>query len=55
MARWEWWPAGEGAEDELSFPKGAEITEVSVENDDWYSGAYMGAHGLVPSKRVRIG
>jgi len=50
---WSWYPA-EGADDELLFPKGAELREVKDVNGDWFHGSYMGGAGLFPSPYVRI-
>ncbi|KAI1505535.1 hypothetical protein F5X99DRAFT_368389 [Biscogniauxia marginata] len=52
-AVWSWYPAP-GAEDELLFPKGAEVREVEDVNGDWFFGAYMGAKGLFPAPYVRV-
>ncbi|KAG6011186.1 hypothetical protein E4U54_008224 [Claviceps lovelessii] len=52
-ARWAWYPQA-GSEDELLFPKGAEIREVEDVNGDWFSGTYMGAKGLFPAPYVRV-
>ena len=52
-AEWSWYPAV-GAEDELMFPKGAEIRECRNVNDDWFHGTYMGKRGLFPSPYVRV-
>ncbi|KXJ94518.1 hypothetical protein Micbo1qcDRAFT_159703, partial [Microdochium bolleyi] len=41
VAGWSWYPA-QKAEDELMFPRGAELREVQDINGDWYSGSYMG-------------
>ncbi|KAF5501003.1 E3 ubiquitin-protein ligase CHFR [Colletotrichum siamense] len=49
-AAWAWFPK---AEDELMFPKGAEIREIEDVNGDWFFGVYMGAKGLFPSPYVR--
>ncbi|KAL0931921.1 RING finger domain-containing protein [Colletotrichum truncatum] len=49
-AAWPWFPK---AEDELMFPKGAEIREIEDVNGDWFFGVYMGAKGLFPSPYVR--
>lgn len=51
VARWAWYPA-EGAEDELLFPKGAEIREIEDVNGEWFHGVYMGAKGLFPAPYV---
>jgi hypothetical protein len=49
-AVWSWFPK---AEDELLFPKGAEIREIENVNGDWFFGCYMGASGLFPAPYVR--
>ncbi|KAK3617187.1 hypothetical protein LTR56_025467 [Elasticomyces elasticus] len=40
-------------EDDLAFPKNADIAEVKEEAADWYSGVYRGKLGLFPSSHVR--
>jgi hypothetical protein len=52
-ARWSYYPAEE-MEDEILFPKYAEIREVQVMNDEWYWGVYAGAKGMLPASRVKI-
>ncbi|PSR94453.1 hypothetical protein BD289DRAFT_504134 [Coniella lustricola] len=52
VAGWAWYPA-EGVEDELLFPKGAEIMEIDDANGEWYYGLYMGNRGLFPSNYVK--
>lgn len=52
-ALWAWYPEG-GVEDELTFPRGAEITEGENINDDWFWGCYAGATGLFPGTHVRV-
>ncbi|KAJ9154944.1 RING finger domain-containing protein [Pleurostoma richardsiae] len=52
-ARWAWYPAP-GADDELLFPRGAEIREIEDVNGEWYHGVYMGTKGLFPAPYVRI-
>lgn len=52
-AKWAYLPQ-EGVEDELSFPKGAEIREVEDINGDWFWGCYAGAKGLFPASYVRV-
>ncbi|KAI9049310.1 hypothetical protein LZ554_007154 [Drepanopeziza brunnea f. sp. 'monogermtubi'] len=52
VAQWSWYPAP-GADDELLFPKGAEVRECRNVNDDWYHGTYMGKRGLFPSPYVK--
>ncbi|KAL2164705.1 hypothetical protein VTH06DRAFT_3922 [Thermothelomyces fergusii] len=51
VAGWGWTPAA-GVEDELLFPRGAEILEVEDVNGEWYHGFYMGAQGLFPAPYV---
>jgi len=53
VALWSWYPA-EGANDELLFPKGAELREVTDVNTDWFHGTYMGKRGLFPAPYARI-
>jgi hypothetical protein len=53
-AGWSWYPQV-GSEDELLFPKGAEIREIEDVNGDWFFGTYMGAKGLFPAPYVRVG
>lgn len=52
-AIWSWYPAPD-ADDELMFPRGAEIREVEDVNGDWCYGSYMGVHKLFPTPYVRI-
>ncbi|KAF2477527.1 uncharacterized protein BDR25DRAFT_299441 [Lindgomyces ingoldianus] len=47
QALWSYFP-GEGVEDELGFPKNAEIREVEDINGDWFWGVYAGCKGLFP-------
>ncbi|KAM7191383.1 E3 ubiquitin-protein ligase [Naviculisporaceae sp. PSN 640] len=54
MAGWSWYPQP-GADDELMFPKGAEIVEIEDVNGDWCHGFYMGGRGLFPAPYVRFG
>jgi hypothetical protein len=51
LAKWAWYPAA-GAEDELLFPKGAEVREIEDVNGEWFHGVYMGAKGLFPAPYV---
>lgn len=51
LARWGYWPDA-GDEDELGFPRGAEIREAANVNGDWYWGVYNGAKGLFPAAYV---
>ncbi|KAA6409050.1 MAG: Glycoside hydrolase deacetylase [Lasallia pustulata] len=46
-ARWAFWPR-EGVEDELGFPKGADVVEAEDVNGGWWMGRYCGKGGLVP-------
>ncbi|KJZ74050.1 hypothetical protein HIM_06499 [Hirsutella minnesotensis 3608] len=52
-ARWSWYPNAK-ADDELLFPKGAEVREVEDVNGDWFFGTYMGSKGLFPAPYVRL-
>ncbi|KAI9166756.1 hypothetical protein HJFPF1_02870 [Paramyrothecium foliicola] len=52
-AKFAWYPAA-GADDELLFPRGAEIKEIEDINGDWFFGTYMGAKGLFPAPYVRL-
>ncbi|KAI1828369.1 hypothetical protein F4861DRAFT_179304 [Xylaria intraflava] len=52
-AVWPWYPAPD-ADDELMFPRGAEVREIEDVNGDWCFGSYMGAKGLFPTPYVRI-
>jgi hypothetical protein len=52
-AIWSWYPEEE-VEDELVFPRGADITEAENINDDWFWGCYAGRTGLFPGSRVKI-
>lgn len=53
VAIWGWYPTAD-AEDELLFPKGAEIKECKDVNTDWYFGTYMGKTGLFQANYVRV-
>jgi hypothetical protein len=53
VALWRWYPAPE-ADDELLFPKGAEIRECKDTNGDWFYGTYMGKEGLFPTPYVKV-
>jgi len=44
----------EEATDELTFPRGAEITEVVNINGDWAWGIYCRAGGLFPANYGRV-
>ncbi|KAL2819799.1 hypothetical protein BJX63DRAFT_381760 [Aspergillus granulosus] len=52
-AMWSWIPE-ERDQDELLFPRGAEITEAENINDDWYWGCYAGVTGLFPGSHVTV-
>ncbi|KAM3566965.1 hypothetical protein ARSEF4850_000136 [Beauveria asiatica] len=52
-AKWAWFPREE-ADDELLFPRGAEIREAEDVNGDWFFGVYMSAKGLFPSGYGRV-
>lgn len=55
LALWGWWPQdGKAGENELAFPKWAEIRECEDVNGDWYAGVYCGDRGLFPSAYVRF-
>lgn len=53
VAKWAWYPAA-GAEDELLFPRGAEIREIDDVNGEWFHGVYMGAKGVFPAPYVLL-
>ncbi|KAK8057702.1 hypothetical protein PG996_011639 [Apiospora saccharicola] len=53
IANWSWYPQA-GSEDELLFPRGAEVLEVEDVNSDWFFGCYMGSTGLFPAPYVRV-
>lgn len=53
QARWSYFP-GEENEDELFFPRGAEIKEVDDVNDEWFWGSYAGRTGLFPGSHVAV-
>lgn len=50
-ALWSWYPE-EDVQDELVFPRGADIKEVENINDDWFWGCYAGRTGLFPGAHV---
>lgn len=52
-ALWSWYPEEE-VQDELVFPRGAEIKEVENINDDWFWGCYAGRTGLFPGAHVVV-
>lgn len=41
-------------QDELAFPKNAEIREAEQVNKDWFWGVYAGQKGLFPGNHVRV-
>ncbi|EUC35751.1 hypothetical protein COCCADRAFT_89977 [Bipolaris zeicola 26-R-13] len=51
LARWAYWP-DDGVDDELAFPRGAEIREAADINGDWYWGVYCGVGKLFPANHV---
>ncbi|MCJ1290534.1 hypothetical protein MMC34_002073 [Xylographa carneopallida] len=53
VALWTYLPQ-EGATDELSFPKGAEIREAEDINGDWFWGCYAGTKALFPAPYVKV-
>ncbi|KAK8076419.1 hypothetical protein PG994_003691 [Apiospora phragmitis] len=53
VAKWSWYPQA-GSNDELLFPRGAEVLEVEDVNSDWFFGCYMGSTGLFPAPYVRV-
>lgn len=53
VAKWAWYPAP-GADDELLFPRWAEIREIDDVNGEWFHGVYMGAKGIFPAPYVQI-
>lgn len=53
LALWSYWPQNP-SQDDLTFPRGAEIWEVENINGDWFIGSYAGKTGLFPEKYVRV-
>ncbi|KAF2218479.1 hypothetical protein BDZ85DRAFT_299510 [Elsinoe ampelina] len=53
QALWSYFPA-EGVEDELAFPKNAEVREAEDINGDWFWGVYAGRRGLFPGNYGRV-
>ena len=51
-AQWSYWPE-ERDDDELAFPRGAEIQECESVNDAWFWGVYCGRRGLFPANYVQ--
>lgn len=41
-------------EDELAFPRNAEIREAEQVNEDWFWGVYAGRKGVFPGNHVRV-
>jgi hypothetical protein len=54
VACWSWYPVDGEGDDELMFPKWAEILEVEDQNGEWFHGFYMGASGLLPAPYVKL-
>jgi hypothetical protein len=54
LAMWSWYPKEEDGDNELLFPKGAEVRECVDVNGDWFWGVYMGAKGLFPAPYVKV-
>jgi hypothetical protein len=54
VAKWSWYGSPEEADNELLFPKHAELRECVNVNTDWFHGAYMGKMGLFPGNFVKI-
>lgn len=52
-ALWSWYPEDD-VKDELTFPRGADITESENINDDWFWGCYAGRTGLFPGAHVTV-
>ena len=52
-AQWSYWPK-EGDDDELAFPRGAEIQECENIDGDWSLGVYCGRKGLFPSIYCKV-
>ena len=50
-ARWPWYAK---EDDEVLFPKGAQITEIEDENGEWWFGVYMSKKGVLPAPYVRL-
>ena len=53
QALWSYFPAAD-ADDELRFPRNAEITEAEDINGDWFWGVYAGQKGLFPGNYGRV-
>lgn len=53
LAYWSYWPQ-EGVEDELAFPKSAEIRECEDINGDWFLGFYCGRKGVFPGNYCKV-
>ncbi|KAK0303922.1 hypothetical protein LTR01_007784 [Friedmanniomyces endolithicus] len=51
-AMYNYFPRAAG-DDDLGFPKNAEIGEVREQTAEWYSGVYCGRLGLFPGSHVR--
>ena len=48
------WVPAEDVDNELGFPRGAEIREAVKISDEWYLGYYAGNKGLFPLNYVRV-
>ncbi|KAF2650097.1 hypothetical protein K491DRAFT_761965 [Lophiostoma macrostomum CBS 122681] len=53
LAAWSYFPT-DGVQDELGFPKNAEIREAEDINGDWFWGTYCGGKGLFPGNYGRV-
>ncbi|KAF4121270.1 E3 ubiquitin-protein ligase CHFR [Geosmithia morbida] len=53
FARWPWYPRP-GVDNELLFPRGAEITDIKLISGEWYLGSYMADRGLFPAKYIQL-
>lgn len=54
LAIWPWIGSDEDARDELVFPKGAVVSDVTDINGDFLWGTYCRARGLFPANYVRM-
>ena len=52
-AQWSYWPK-EGDDDELAFPRGAEIQECENIDANWSWGVYCGRMGLFPRSFCKV-
>lgn len=53
IARWAWYPRP-GVDNELLFPRGAEIVDIKLISAEWYLGSYMADRGLFPAKYIKL-